>query len=182
MIVTIDFEFTGLNVGDVPISFAAVAENGKELYIEFVEHRTHNLSSWIKENVIPHLWALIPYKEVPTYKNLTYRYTDFENSKLSVISWFNSLGEDVTIVTDVGHYDWVWFCAFFGGALNLPKNISILPKDFNYEYAYRYSVSLDYVFQLDRKKLAGPDAISLDAHNALDDAKILMMAYRRVLE
>lgn len=181
MIIAIDFEFTGLSINDVPISFAAVAENGKELYIELVEHKTYKVSSWVEENVLKYLWSILPFKNLPEYKGLIYRYTDFENAKLIVSSWFSSFNENITILTDVGHYDWVWFTEFFGGALNLPKFIDVVPEDFNYLYSCRYNVDNKYTFEISRKNLAGPDAFELNEHNALDDAKILLLAYRRTL-
>lgn len=155
MRVFLDAEFTSLSQGAELISLALVAENGRELYLEFEFDRT-KASNWVVEYVIP---------------ELTEEMVSRTEGRRLIEEWLSHF-EEVEIWGDVLAYDWVLFCQLWGGVERLPSNVSHIPMDF----ATALQVAgLDP--SLDRSALAKIRAVK---HNALWDARVLRECYRKV--
>lgn len=55
----LDFEFLEDDKGIEPMSLGIVAEDGRELYLQFIQSDDFDsrLSPWVRENVLPHMTA-----------------------------------------------------------------------------------------------------------------------------
>lgn len=92
------------------LSIGIVAEDGRELYLEFdVDHR--RASPWVKENVIAHL------EHVPTSREHAAR----------IIQEF--CGEKPEMWAYYADYDWVAMCQLFGTMMDLPKGWPMYCRD-----------------------------------------------------
>lgn len=212
MKVYFDTEFTGLHKDTTLISIGLVAENEKEFYAELTDYAKEQCSEWIADNVIRHLlirptvtekgieedekcgWTFddIP----PTYKEnspLIFQKTKVENDKWLVNGdkeyvgkkleeWFAQF-DNVQLVSDVCHYDMVLLIDLFGGAFDLPKNVSAVCHDINQDIAKHYGISERKAFDKSReeivKELCGEE-IRGDKHNALYDAKVIKAIYKEI--
>lgn len=102
-----DTEFSRLTASAQIMSIAFVNEQG-EYYQGRFDFSEDSLHEWVIENVVPHL---------PT-------------NEFSLPEAMKIIGDEpVEFWGYAPMYDWVLFCDLFGGALNLPKNIFWIPKD-----------------------------------------------------
>lgn len=85
------------------ISIAIVAENGREYYAEFADCDLGRASSWVRDNVIPHLRG--PRRERPVIRD-------------EIVAF---MGDRPEIWGYYADYDWVALCQLFGTMMDLPK-------------------------------------------------------------
>lgn len=92
------------------VSIGIVAEDGRELYLEFdVDYR--RASQWVKDNVIAHL------EGVPTSREQGAR----------IIQEF--CGQNPEFWAYYADYDWVALCQLFGTMMDLPKGWPMFCRD-----------------------------------------------------
>jgi hypothetical protein len=176
-----DLEFTGLHQGTTLISLGMVSEDGRKFYAEATDYDRSQVSPWIEENVIKNLrysasdpgahlaadeegYLFIPLKGTRKY---------IADALRTWLSGFDS----VEFWGDVLPYDWVVFCELFENkedpAERLPRNVYYIPFDI---------ATLMKVKGIDpdisREAFSG---ISLNKHNALDDARIVEACYLRLM-
>lgn len=170
-----DLEFTGLHQHTTPLSLGIVSEHGHTFYAEFVDYAEDQVDAWLRENVLAHM-------RYQGRRNIfEYRRTDHElvvvSSKVSVADdlrrWVAQWNR-VQFWGDCLAYDWVLLCELFGGARNLPSNVSYIPMDL---------CTLLEVHNIDpdisREQFAG--IAPSHKHNALHDAQVIRACHRKLL-
>jgi len=165
-----DAEFTGLHQNTTPISMGFVAETGETFYAEFTDYEEAQVNSWIQENVLDKriLCHTNGGNGIDLHGFVGSR--TFVKEKLE--SWLLQF-DQVQIVSDVPHYDWVLFCQLWGNAFNIPDNVSKTPHDINQDIAGFLGISEAEAFDINREKFCGLVAGEGDKHNALWDAKVI---------
>lgn len=138
-----------------PISLALVAEDGRELYMEF-RHEHLPLNYFVRAHVVPNLvWD--PNDLLMAYgRESRARIEDF-------------IGADQPeIWAYYAAYDWIVFCQMFGPMSKLPKLYPMWCNDLQQEFW----------------RLDCPPSVKQDrpakAHNALEDAKWAVEFYDRL--
>lgn len=180
-----DTEFTGLHAGTTLVSIGIVAENGKKFYAEFSDYDESHCDDWIKENVLK--YTILGGNDILA-KRLG------EDSETTVVlgskadirhelgEWLKQFDE-VQFVSDVCHYDMVLLIDIFGGAFDLPKNVSAVCHDINQDIAKHYGISEREAFDKSREdivsELCGGFIVG-DKHNALYDTEIIKAIYQTV--
>ena len=133
------------------VSIGIVAEDGREYYACNIEARLDLASSWVRNNVLPHL----PQYGDKAWKNRTYIAKD-------VASFI--YGPCPQIWAYYAYYDWVALCQLFGTMMNLP---SYFPK---------FCMDLKQLSHHKGGPVHPPDPT--DEHNALADARWNMELFR----
>lgn len=191
-----DCEFTKLHKEGRLISIGLVAENGNTFYAEFVDLFPEELSDpWIMENVVAHLKYVdmgtiykfwrdkdYGYKEVYADTNLRF---EMASTKVQVAhelrKWLDSFNSEIELVSDVGHYDMMFFIDLFGGAFDIPYCICPAYIDVNTMIADKFGLSTREAFNYSRedllRRLGGMLYGEQAKHNALYDARILKDIY-----
>ena len=123
-----DTEFTCLDQFAQLISIGLVTDNCTYFAAEFTDYDIEGCSEWVLENVLPKISGITDNNKPDPHTKSTRLVGNKTEVGLALIRWFEQF-EDVQIVMDVGHYDWVLFCGLFGGAMNIPKNILYIPMD-----------------------------------------------------
>jgi len=159
-----DMEFTGLHQNTTPISFGAIAEDGREFYVEFADYDKWQIDQWLRENVIENLLR-DPDQRICTME-LSGLFQQFIDEYDHVEMWSDCLS-----------YDWVLFCQFFGGAMKVPKKIYYIPFDICTMFKIK-NVDPDF----NREEFIGGDPIITECrkHNAMFDAKIIKKCYDKL--
>ena len=166
-----DTEFTGLHAGTTLVSIGIVAENRKKFYAEFSDYDESQCDYWIKENVLNQ--TILGGNDILA-KRLG------EDSETMVILGSKSdiqyeLGEwlkqfdSVQFVSDVCHYDMVLLIDIFGGAFDLPKNVSAVCHEINQDIAKYYRISDREAFDKSREDIVSElcgGCIAGDKHKA----------------
>ncbi len=178
-----DTEFTGLHKNTTLISIGIVSKQGHIFYAELTDYDTNQVTEWISNNVLKHQ-ILNQQAEVHT-QQLTLVKGTRTSVSTSLKKWLEQF-EQIEFLGDVYMYDWILFCELFGGALQLPSNISYIPIDF---------ASLLWLKGIDPKisreqlvnegKLASNLAslpFKLSKHNALYDAILLKVCFDSFME
>ncbi len=180
-----DTEFTGLHKGTTLVSIGIVAENGKKFYAEFSDYEETQCDNWIKENVT---------KRTILAGNDTLATRLGEDSDTTVVlggksdirhelsEWLKQF-DSVQFVSDVCHYDTVLLIDIFGGAFDLPKNVSAVCHDINQDIAKHYGISEREAFDKSREEIVSElcsGFIAGDKHNALYDAEVIKAIYEEV--
>lgn len=171
-----DTEFTGLYKNAKLISIGLVADITDEcvdtqFYAEFTDYdcaEVHD-NTWLEENVINNL--------IVNQKNLSYidnyHIGRKEDIKIGLNHWLSQF-EQVQLISDVCHYDMTLFIDIFGGAFDIPKNVSPVCHDLNQEIAKIKKISEREAFDLSREDLVHDDLKVCGAkHNSLYDAKVM---------
>ena len=176
-----DTEFTGLHKNTTLISIGCVDEAGRTFYAEFTDYDRNQCDDWIKNNVIAHMRHV----ESPADPSL---YTRHDGScevcgTKSVIAralknWLNKY-DDVQLVSDVCHYDMVLFIDLFGGAFDLPSQITPACHDINQDIARYFRISEKDAFDKCREDIINIP-IDGDKHNSLYDAKVIRAIYNQI--
>lgn len=178
-----DTEFTGLHQRTSLISLAMISENGHIFYAEFVDYDTNQISPWLEENVINHLFLKQDFSE-KNNRVLLVRGNKIE-IRQHISYWLSHLGK-VEFIGDVYMYDWMLFCELFDGALNIPSNISYIPIDFA---TLLWQKGIDP--KIDREKLIEDYKLTssllglpfpLNKHNALYDAVLLKLCFENLFK
>ena len=196
-VLSFDTEFTGLRKDTTLISLGVVDYNSVDatkanmFYAEFTDYDKSQCDEWIKKNVISKLIL----KDMPkNTKSVGYLNTkkftktfvkgDREFVKDEFIKWINQYYkayDNIQMVSDVCHYDFVLFIDLFGSAFDLPDKIVPYCKDItedlgralygSYRKAFDYDRTklFDTIIQVDRKDDIIKE-MGLTQHNSLCDA------------
>jgi hypothetical protein len=179
MKVFFDTEFTGLHKDTTLISIGLVDENDRTFYAEFTDYDESQCDDWIKENVINKL--LLP-KPVCLNYNVENTWCNVKGDKLLIqttLDQWLSKYDAVELVSDCCHYDMVLFVDIFGGAFDLPENVSPVCHDINQDIANHYNISEREAFDKSREDIIGQYRYLVvgDKHNALYDAQVIKAIY-----
>lgn len=187
-----DCEFTGLHKDSTLISIGLVSEYGNTFYAEIIDYDKSQVNDWLQENVIDKL----KYKGEHT-RSVVFGDTYISDTKrmvgIELINWLSDFSDDITLVTDVGHYDMVLLIdLMYSNALELPEYISPTYVDLNQEILeflkakYGFSMSITTAFHMNREELLeesfGVVMTSKDKHNALHDAEVIKQLYEKIKE
>lgn len=136
------------------ISIGIVAEDGREFYAVSREAELHNVSDWLRQNVLPQL---------PSYGDKAWMCrADIRSSLYSFVSHKNPDGELQVDVTPefwgyYADYDWICVCQLFGTMMNLPRYFPKFCRDLK-------QLSVECGSPAHPKQESG-------LHNALEDAR-----------
>lgn len=177
-----DTEFTGLKKDTTLISIGIIAENGEKFYAEFTDYdwdAVHG-DKWILENVVNKLH----YRKRESEKVYMPNYHIGTKATVSEMfkNWLKQFDE-VQFVSDVCHYDMVLLIDIFGGAFDLPKNVSAVCHDINQDIARYYGISEREAFDKSREDIVSElygRFIVGDKHNALYDAEVIKAIYKKI--
>ena len=181
MKVFFDTEFTGLHKNTSLISLGMIDEDGRTFYAEFLDYDSDQVDDWIKENVI----ANLKYKTCINngFKNDSEHF-ECVGYNYYIKRWLDkwlSEYDKVELVSDCCHYDMVLFIDIFGGAFDLPKNVSPVCHDINQDIAKHLEMSECNAFDISREALlisyGKGFIIEGNKHNALYDAKVIKEIY-----
>lgn len=172
-----DTEFTGLHKDTTLISIGLVSEDNRMFYAELTDFDASQCDDWIRENVIDNLVGTKP--DSLYVPNLHVGTKD--NIAKSLRNWLLQFN-NVELVSDVCHYDMVLFCDIFGGAFDIPNNVSACCYDINQDIAEKYQISQKDAFDKSREEILWDgykeQSIAGDKHNALYDAKVIRQLYQ----
>ena len=101
----LDTEFIDTPSCSALISLGIVAEDGRELYLEF-DYPQSELTPWLRENVVPHLAGGRKHSVGDAEDKLR---TFFADDKAAQVWCY------------YGAYDWYFFCRLFGGFMAQPN-------------------------------------------------------------
>lgn len=180
-----DTEFTGLHKNTTLVSIGIVAENGKRFYAEFSDCDESQCDDWIKENVLKH--TILGGNETLAARlgedsNTTVVLGSKADIRCEFCEWLKQFDE-VQFVSDVCHYDMVLLIDIFGGAFDLPKNVSAVCYDINQDIARHYGISDREAFDKSREDIVSElcgQQIEGEKHNALYDAEVIKAIYSEI--
>jgi hypothetical protein len=145
-----DTEFTQLSHEAKLISVGLISEDGKEFYAELSDTwDPSNCSEFVKCEVLPHLEGGVA---LMTLAELCLR----------MGNWLESFEVPVSLVTDAPTWDWPWIDYIFCEKHLRPVNLESTPEFFSSKESKLQSLRQNYNLQI---------------HNALDDARVLRMAW-----
>ena len=181
-----DCEFTGLRKDTTLVSIGIVAENGKKFYAEFSDCDESQCDDWIKENVLKH--TILAGNDTLAARlgedsNTTVVLGSKADIRYELGEWLKQF-DGVQFVSDVCRYDMVLLIDIFGGAFDLPKNISAVCHDINQDIAKHYGISEREAFDKSREDIVAElcgSIIAGDKHNALYDAEVIKAIYEEVV-
>lgn len=181
-----DTEFIGLHKDTTLVSIGIVTENGKRFYAEFADYDENQCDNWIKENVLKHT-ILAGNDTIAARLGEDSNTTVVLGSKMDIRyelgEWLKQF-DSVQFVSDVCHYDMVLLIDIFGGAFDLPKNVSAVCHDINQDIAKHYDISEREAFDKSREDIVAElcgGFIAGDKHNALYDAEVIKAIYEEVI-
>lgn len=180
-----DTEFTGLHKRTSLISIGIVAKNGKRFYAEFSTYKENQCDDWIRENVLKH--TIISGNDTLAARlgedsNTTVVLGSKADIRYELGEWLKQFDE-VQFVSDVSHYDFVLLIDIFGGAFDLPGNVSAACHDINQDIAKHYGISEREAFDKSREEIVSElcgEFIAGDKHNALYDAEVIKAIYAEI--
>jgi hypothetical protein len=113
----LDTEFIDTPTASELISLALVAEDGRELYVEF-PYTEAEITPWLRQNVVPMLGA-----EKVSFKTAAQMIREFvAGSKYNRPEFWAYYAA----------HDWYWFGRVFGGMMEMPEHYPHLCRDFAY--------------------------------------------------
>ena len=170
-----DTEFTGLHQQTTLISIGLVSEDGRNFYAECYDYDPAQLNPWIAENVLAHLQFTDPAMQDKTWGDrASFRACCSVRDLPGMLRVWLHQFLAVEMWGDCCAYDWVLFCELFGGALSLPGQVSIYPRDLA---MLLEQAGLD--IDLGRRTFAG--RIGAAQHHALADARVIQGCYQQAL-
>ena len=177
----LDTEFTGLHQKTTLISIGLVAENGNGFYAEFNDYDVTQLNDFISQHVLVHLnKTVMPYTRwTGKEKNIFVTGTTQQIKSLLEI-WLTQFSM-IEIWADALAYDWVLFCELFGGAMSIPKNIFYAPFDLATLFRIKGFIEPVENYSKDISRFAFVDADESFRHNALEDAKVELLCYLKLV-
>ena len=101
----LDTEFIDTPTCSALISLGIVAEDGREIYLEF-DFPQHELTPWLRTNVVPYLEGKRKHSTGDAEDKLR---TFFDGDTAAKVWCY------------YGAYDWYWFCRIFGGFMAQPN-------------------------------------------------------------
>lgn len=209
-----DTEFTGLVPNTTLISIGMVSEDGRKFYAEFTDYDKKLCDAWVIKNVIANLILTDPDYDNPNiWENSLDKagikyldgYDDFVVKGSSsyvreiLIRWLKVFfDEPIQMVSDVCHYDMTLFCNLFGGAFNLPQNVSPFCYDINCDLMQYFAddmagdyyicdeMNISKAFDMSREnfvtKVLKEELPSGAKHNSLYDAMVIKQIYEGIRE
>ena len=141
------------------ISIGIVADDGREFYAENLDADLSKASSWVQENVLPHLWSRQSDKSAANRWILDGGFGGLlsrESIAKDLILFFKA-DPSIQIWAYYADYDWVAFCQLFGTMMDLPDGFPMYCRDLKQEC----------------DRLGNPDLPLQESgeHNALADAR-----------
>ena len=182
-----DTEFTGLHKDTTLVSIGIVAENGQRFYAESSDYNESQCDDWLKENVLKH--TILGGNDTLATRlgednDTTVVLGSKENIQYELSDWLKQF-DSVQFVSDVCHYDMVLLIDIFGGAFDLPKNVSAVCHDINQDIAKHCGISEKEAFDKSREEIVAElcgEFIAGDKHNALYDAEVIKAIYEAMEE
>jgi hypothetical protein len=113
----LDTEFVDTPQYSECISLALVAEDGRDLYVEF-DCPKAAITPWLQQHVVPMLSG-----ETVSFRTAASMIRNFVGG---------SRFEQPEFWAYYAAYDWYWFCRVFGGFMELPDFYPHLVRDFAY--------------------------------------------------
>ena len=153
MLIFLDCEFTDLIPGNKLISIALVAEDGKYFYAELTDTYQRSECSDFVMNVV-----------LPLLRGGEYKMTHSECA-LQIAKWIEELGVDCMLACDNISWDLPHINCLLNKIGLWPANLS---KPVNGKY-FKFQI-MDHVIQ------QIVEENNFDIHNALDDARVMMLA------
>lgn len=138
------------------LSIGIVAEDGRALYLENEEADTSQADDWIRQHVLANLVGGITQATRAEIKQAILAFVG------------NTTHDPPEFWAYYAAYDWVVFCWLFGRMIDLPKGYPKYCKDFKQYLDDR---------MIPKKALPKQSGVK---HNALEDAKWLAQAYKKV--
>jgi hypothetical protein len=176
----LDTEFTGLHQRTTLISLGMVAETGEGFYAEFTDYDEEQITDWHKDNVLAKLW--VNNKEAIEKKDdLVYVVGDSATIMEALQKWITQF-PFVEIWADVLAYDWVLFCELFGGAFGIPENIFYAPFDLATLFRLKNIIEPISKYDNDVKRFEYAGASIHTQHNALADARVELVCYKKLMK
>lgn len=185
MKVFFDTEFTGLHKDTTLVSIGFVSEDNRQFYAELTDfnwdHVHKDKSNFLLNNVVNKLFYRKGGQTSEFVPN--YHIGGKDSVCLMLHNWLKQF-DTVELVSDVCHYDMVLFIDLFGGAFDIPKNVSPCCHDINQDIAKYYGVSEKEAFDKSREDILyskyKENAVKGDKHNSLYDAKVIREVYQIV--
>ena len=181
MNIYLDTEFEGLWENSKLISLGMISEDNKEIYVEFNDIDIDNQDDWIKQNVL----VSTVYYGNQDVSNIVDENNYYVGNKIQIQGvlreWFRQF-DDVQIVSDVSHYDFVKLIDIFGTAFDLPENVGASCHDINQDIASALNISEKEAFNYNREELLSHADVDLIEckHNSLYDAKVIKCIYNQI--
>ena len=175
-----DTEFTGLHKDTTLVSIGMITEQGESLYAEFTDFDKSYDDVWFKKNVLNNLKYIGNVKRSNIIADVELCGTK-ERVVSEIRKWLEKF-DDITLVSDVCHYDMVLFIDLFGTAFDLPKNICPSCHDINQDIAKYLNISEKEAFDYSREDLVKDTLLanSQDKHNSLYDARVIKYIYELI--
>lgn len=182
-----DTEFTGLHKNTTLVSIGLVSDEGEKFYAELTDFDESQCNEWIRQNVLKNLILSgndNMAKEFGENNMITTVLGSHEDVRFELSEWLASFGDDIQLISDVCHYDFVLLIDLFGTAFDLPKNVSASCHDINQDIAKHYGISEKEAFDKSREdivmELCGKP-IEGRKHNALYDAEVIKAICEEVM-
>lgn len=180
-----DCEFSGLHKDTTLISIGIVAESGEKFYAECINYEKSQCNDWIKENVLKH--TILSgneklSKSISEDRNTTVVLGSKADIRYELNEWLKQFGS-VQFVSDACHYDMVLLIDIFGGAFELPENVSAVCHDINQDIARHYGVPDREAFDKNREDIVSElceNFIEGNKHNSLYDAEVIKVIYEEL--
>ena len=99
-----------------------------------------------------------------------------------LIDWLRQYDE-IQLISDVCHYDFVLLIDLFGCAFDLPKNVNPACHDINQDIARHYGISEREAFDKSREEIVAElrsEPVNGRKHNALYDAEVIRSIYHSI--
>ena len=196
-----DTEFTELSKNGKLISIGLVAMDRsfdilKAFYAEVnEEYYKDNINDFVRNNVIPNLFLKTATLSTEISYSLrtetTFVHGTIEQIRNALVEWLDEFDSQITLVSDVAHYDMTLFIDIFGTAKDLPSYICPAVYDINQDIARYSNCSLKLAFDMNREKLLS-NMTNVDItsslyryyksmgnrkHNSLYDAVVIYLLY-----
>lgn len=184
----LDTEFTGLHQKTTLISLALVAESGEEFYAEFNDYDKTQLAHLLNNkntkdfftDLLSKCW-ITNNKEFERKQNGIYIKGNKEEIRIHLVKWFKQFNA-VEIWADVLAYDWVLFCEIFGGAFSIPENIFYAPFDLATAFRIKGFIQPKNKLKQDIIRFEFADMDKINQHNALIDARVESICYKKLMD
>lgn len=190
-----DTEFTGLHKNTTLVSIGLVDEAGRSFYAELNDYDRSQTDDWFRKHVEKYLIFDTNGELKDWYKNKIGKETRiaeamYYGTKKDIGNFLRgwlSKYDKVELVSDVCHYDMVLFIDIFGGAFDIPSNVSPTCHDINADIAGWFGVDEKVAFDLNREdvlKRLSSERSSLDKaplkHNSIWDAIVIRGIYQGI--
>lgn len=168
-------------INHLTLSGLAATRKSKEK-IQDLQSKGYEVSN---QPSIPTSYSIMEYGiKHETQDGTTKVYGDCVWISLQLEKWLSQF-EEVQFVSDVCHYDMVLLINIFGGAFDLPRNVSAACHDINQDIAKHYGISDREAFDKSREDIVSElcgGCIAGNKHNALYDAEVIKSIYEVVAD